>query len=57
MCVPVRVYKHNEYIVICGRQRALDPLELDLQATVYQLILMLVTKFESSVRVASALND
>lgn len=56
MCVPVRVYKHNEYTGTCGRQRALDPLELDLQATVYQLILMLVTKFESSVRVASALN-
>lgn len=56
MCVPVRVYKHNEYTGTCGRQRALDPLELDLQVTVYQLILILITKFESSVRVASAFN-
>ena len=56
MCVPVRVYKHNEYDETCGRQRALDLLELDLQATVYQLMQMLGTESESSRRVASALN-
>lgn len=26
--MPVRVYKHNEYTGTCGRQRALDALEL-----------------------------